>query len=151
MCIRDRGRGVEKVFDLNQALLRMTQLYAANEAFVIQEFITEAQNADCRLFILNHELLAAMKRRAIPGEFRANVHLGGHAEHYSPNAEEINLAIQATRLIGLDVAGVDIIQSERGPLLLEVNACPGFEALERVSGVDVAGKMLDFLISQKKP
>ena len=146
-----QGRGVERFFDSETALARMAQLFALNEPFLVQEFIAEANGADSRLFIVNGQLLAAMKRCAAPGDFRSNVHQGGHAEAYQARPEEIELALNAVSLLGLDVAGVDMIQSARGPLLLEVNACPGFEALERVSGVDIAGKMLDFLISKKKP
>ena len=146
-----QGRGVERFFDSETALARMAQLFALNEPFLVQEFIAEANGADSRLFIVNGQLLAAMKRSAAPGDFRSNVHQGGHAEAYQARPEEIKLALNAVSLLGLEVAGVDIVHSARGPLLLEVNACPGFEALERVSGVDIAGKMLDFLISKKKP
>jgi ribosomal protein S6--L-glutamate ligase len=144
-----QGRGVEIFHDKNAAMFRIKQLFALNEAFLLQEFISEANGADIRLFIINGQLLASMKRSAAPGEFRANVHQGGLAELYQPNSEEVQLALKAVAFLGLDVAGVDIIHSSRGPLILEVNACPGFEALEQVSGVDVAGKMLDFLISKK--
>lgn len=144
-----QGRGVERVWNRAQALQRMAELHGLDEPFLLQEFIAEAQGADLRLFVLNGEVIAAMKRRAVPGDFRANVHLGGKAEIYTPQAREIDMAVKAAGLLGLDAAGIDIIQSDRGPLLLEVNASPGFEALERVSGVDVAGKMLDLLISRK--
>jgi len=144
-----QGRGVERVWNRAQALQRIAELHRLDEPFLLQEFIAEAQGADLRLFVLNGEVIAAMKRRAVPGDFRANAHLGGKAEVYAPQAQEIDMAIKAAGLLGLDAAGVDIIHSSRGPLLLEVNASPGFEALERVSGVDVAGKMLDLLISRK--
>lgn len=144
-----QGRGVERVWNSDEALQRMAELFALDEPFLLQEFIAEAQGADLRLFVLNGEVIAAMKRRSVPGDFRANTHLGGAAEIYAPDAQEREMAVKAAGLLGLDVAGVDIIQSNRGPLLLEVNASPGFEALERVSGVDVAGKMLDLLISRK--
>ncbi len=145
-----QGRGVELFNNRETALARISQLHSTNEPFLLQEFIDEAGGADSRLFILNGQLLAAMKRTAAPGDFRSNIHQGGHAELYQATPEEIALALKAVALLGLDVAGVDIINSKYGPLVLEVNACPGFEALERVSGVDVAGKMLDFLISKKK-
>lgn len=144
-----QGRGVERVWNSAQAMQRMAELHGLDEPFLLQEFIAEAQGADLRLFVLNGEVIAAMKRQSVAGDFRANIHLGGKAEIYVPEAREIDMAVEAAGLLGLDVAGVDIIQSHRGPLLLEVNASPGFEALERVSGVDVAGKMLDLLISRK--
>lgn len=144
-----RGLGVERVEDGAQALARIAQLHADEQPFLLQEFIAEAKGEDLRLLVVNGAVIAAMKRTAAPGDFRANIHLGGVARSHDPSAAETAMAIKATALLGLDVAGVDIIPSRRGPLLLEVNACPGFEALERVSGVDVAGKMLDFLISGK--
>ena len=86
-----------------------------------------------------------MQRTAQPGEFRANVHLGGTAKALAVSPEIAGLAVNAARAVGLQAGGVDIIRSAGGPLLLEINTCPGFEALERVSGVDVAGKLLDLL------
>ena len=144
-----QGRGVELVWNSDAALQRMAELFALDEPFLLQEFIAEAQGADLRLFVLNGEVIATMQRTAMAGDFRANIHLGAEASVHVPSVAESAMAIKATALLGLDVAGVDIIQSDRGPLLLEVNASPGFEALERVSGVDVAGKMLDLLISRK--
>jgi ribosomal protein S6--L-glutamate ligase len=144
-----RGSGVEIFHEGNKLLSRATELYAQDVAFMIQEFITESFGVDYRLFVLNGQVIASMKRTALEGEFRANVHLGARAESYAPSIKEQQLAIQATTLLGLDVAGVDIIYGKNGPLLLEVNACPGFEALERVSGLNVAEKMLDFMISKQ--
>jgi ribosomal protein S6--L-glutamate ligase len=145
-----QGSGVERVDDLDRALMRMAELHRNGKPFLVQEFIAEAQGVDRRLLVLNNEVIAGMTRRAAKGDFRANTHLGGTAEAYCPGAEEIGMALSATRLLGLDFAGVDIIPSQRGPLLLEVNACPGFEHLERVSGVEVAGKLLDLLITRFK-
>ena len=144
-----QGRGVERVCNSDEALQRMAELFALDAPFLLQEFIAEAQGADLRLFVLNGEVIAAMQRTAMAGDFRANIHLGAEASVHVPSVAETAMAIKATALLGLDVAGVDIIQSDRGPLLLEVNASPGFEALERVCGIDVAGKMLDLLISGK--
>lgn len=144
-----QGVGVERVWDSATALSRIAELHAGEQPFLLQEFIAEAGGEDLRLLVVDGKVIAAMKRRAAPGDFRANIHLGGEASHHVPTSVEAAMAIQATALLELDVAGVDIIPSRRGPLVLEVNACPGFEALERVSGVDVAGKMLDFLISGK--
>jgi ribosomal protein S6--L-glutamate ligase len=145
-----QGSGVEKVDDIDRALVRIAELHRTGKPFLVQEFIAEAQGVDRRLLVLNNEVIAGMTRRAAKGDFRANTHLGGTAEAYCPDAEEIGMALSAARLLGLDVAGVDIIPSRRGPLLLEVNACPGFEHLERVSGVDVAGKLLDLLMTRFK-
>lgn len=124
-----------------QALLLIDQ----QEPFLLQEFIAEAQGCDLRLMVVGGKVVAAMQRTARPGEFRANMHLGGSARPWHAPPEIADLAVNAARAVGLQVGGVDIIQAATGPLLLEINACPGFEALERVSGIDVAGKLLDLL------
>ena len=86
-----------------------------------------------------------MKRKAKPGEFRSNVHLGGTVENYELNEQEEESAIKAAKVLGLSVAGVDLIQSNRGPLVLEVNSSPGLEGIEKASGVDVADKIIEYL------
>jgi ribosomal protein S6--L-glutamate ligase len=144
-----QGRGVAIFHNKNDLLTRASELYAKDEAFMIQEFIAEAAGVDYRLFVLNGQVIASMQRTAIAGDFRANIHLGADAKFYVANAHEVSLAIQATFTLGLDVAGVDIIYGKDGPLVLEVNACPGFEALERVSGINIAEKMLELTISRK--
>jgi ribosomal protein S6--L-glutamate ligase len=89
--------------------------------------------------------VASMKRKAKPGEFRSNVHLGGTVENYDLNEQEEESAIKAAKVLGLSVAGVDLIQSNRGPLVLEVNSSPGLEGIEKASGVDVADKIIEYL------
>ena len=86
-----------------------------------------------------------MKRKAKPGEFRSNVHLGGSVEKYDLTEQEEESAIKAAKVLGLSVAGVDLIQSNRGPLVLEVNSSPGLEGIEKASGIDVAGKIIEYL------
>lgn len=110
--------------------------------FLVQEFIKEAQGKDLRLFVVNGRVVAAIERSAAPGEFRANLHRGGLAKRVSPTVDEKKVAIRATRIFGLKVAGVDIIRSARGPLLLEVNSSPGLEGIESATQKDVAGTML---------
>lgn len=144
-----QGRGVTMFNELSALLKRADELFAQNEAFMLQEFITEAQGVDYRLFVLNGEVIASMQRTAIAGDFRSNIHLGGDAKKYDATQHEERLAIHAAFKLGLDVAGVDIIYGVDGPMVLEVNACPGFEALERVSGLNIAKKMLDYMISMK--
>ena len=146
-----QGRGVELMVDLASALTRMEQLFELNEPFLIQEYIHEACGIDLRLFVADQNVIACMQRTAASGDFRANVHQGGSAVACEATAEETALAIKVAKLTGLDVAGVDMLRSKCGPLVLEINACPGFEALERVTGVDIAGKMLDLLICKQKP
>ena len=140
-----QGRGVTLHRDMHDLSACTSALLAGGVPFLLQAFIAEAEGRDLRLLVLDGCVLAAMQRIAPPDEFRANVHLGGHAMALVPGVTECELAIAAAGALGLRVAGVDIIHSRRGPLLLEVNASPGFEALEAVSGLDVAGKLLDLL------
>ena len=140
-----QGLGVELYRDSFALTDRVQALIDRQEPFLLQEFIAEAKARDQRLLVAGGRVIAAMQRVARSGEFRANVHLGGLASPLLAGPEACDMALRAASVVGLQCAGVDIIESRRGPLLLEVNACPGFEALERVSGVDVAGNLLDLL------
>lgn len=113
--------------------------------FLVQEFIAEAKGSDLRCFVVGKKVVAAMQRVAGPGEFRANLHRGGTAVKAILSAEEKRIAIRAAAALGLAIAGVDLLRSNRGPLLLEVNASPGLEGIEAASGVDVAGAIMDLL------
>jgi ribosomal protein S6--L-glutamate ligase len=106
--------------------------------FLVQEFIREANGSDLRCFVVGDQVVAAMQRSAAPGEFRANLHRGGSAASVELSDDERRVAIQAASALGLEVAGVDLLRSSRGPLLLEVNASPGLEGIEGSTGVDVA-------------
>jgi ribosomal protein S6--L-glutamate ligase len=144
-----QGLGVELITGPAMLADRSSKCFHQHEAFLVQEFIAEANGSDLRLMVIDGKLVAAMQRRAKVGEFRANMHLGAKASAISASVELEQLAVKAASAVGLRMAGVDIIQAKRGPLLLEINACPGFEALEAASGVNVAGKLLDLLVSQK--
>ena len=113
--------------------------------FLVQEFIAEAKGCDLRCFVVGGEVVAAMQREAGPGEFRANLHRGGSATAVKLSAAEKRIAVRAAEALGLGVAGVDLLRSERGPLVLEVNASPGLEGIEAVTGVDVAGAIVELL------
>lgn len=115
---------------------------------LLQRFIAEANNADIRCFVVGGKVIAAMQRRGQQGEFRANCHLGGTAEKIDLTPEEQQIALHATAAIGLDVAGVDLIRAKNGLLVLEVNASPGLEMIEKTSGVDIAGEMVRFVESR---
>ena len=115
--------------------------------FIVQEFIREADGADLRCFVIGDRVAAAMQRRAPEGDFRANIHRGGTAHPVELTAEETATALRAARVMGLGVAGVDLLRSARGPLVLEVNSSPGLEGIESASGVDVAGAVIDYLAS----
>lgn len=113
---------------------------------MVQEFIREAAGSDLRAFVVGGRVVAAMQRKAkSPEEFRANLHRGGHAERVELTDEERKMAVRAAHIIGLNVAGIDMIRSDRGPLIMEVNASPGLEGIERTTGVDVAGEVIKFI------
>lgn len=116
--------------------------------FLVQEFIEEAQGADIRAFVIGGQVVAAMRREAPAGEFRSNLHRGGSARaiHLSPT--ERDTAVLAAQTMGLDICGVDLVQSDRGPLVIEVNSSPGLEGIEAVSGIDIAGEIVGFIEGQ---
>jgi ribosomal protein S6--L-glutamate ligase len=116
--------------------------------FLVQEFIAEAKGSDLRCFVVGKKVVAAMQRVASPGEFRANLHRGGSAIKADLSEEEKRIAIRAAGALGLGIAGVDLLRSNRGPLLLEVNASPGLEGIEAASGVDVSAQIIKHLEKQ---
>jgi ribosomal protein S6--L-glutamate ligase len=112
---------------------------------LVQEYIKEAKGADLRAIVVGSRVVAAMERRAAPGEFRSNLHRGGTAEAVKLSLAEKNTAIRAARVMGLAVAGVDLLRSNRGPVVMEVNSSPGLEGIERATGVDVAGEIIEYI------
>jgi ribosomal protein S6--L-glutamate ligase len=112
---------------------------------IVQEFIKEAKGADLRVIVVGGRVVAAMRRVGAPGEFRANVHQGGSTEKVTLTQRERRLAVKAAKVLGLPVAGVDLLRSERGPLVIEVNASPGLEGIEHASEVDVAGAIIQYV------
>jgi len=112
---------------------------------IVQEFIPEAKGADLRVFIVDGTVVGAMKRQGKPGEFRSNLHRGGTAELIELSDEEEICALKAAKALGLGVAGVDILQSDRGPLVLEVNSSPGLEGIESATNQDIARKIIRYI------
>jgi ribosomal protein S6--L-glutamate ligase len=112
---------------------------------IVQEFIKEAKGADIRAFVVDGHVVGAMKRQAKEGEFRSNLHRGGTAEVIELTHEEEIAAIKAANALKLGVAGVDILQSERGPLIIEVNSSPGLEGIEAATGKDIAAQMIKYI------
>ncbi|NVK44528.1 MAG: 30S ribosomal protein S6--L-glutamate ligase, partial [Oceanospirillaceae bacterium] len=112
---------------------------------MVQEYIKEAGGADIRCFVIGEKVIAAMKRQAKPGEFRSNLHRGGVATLVRLTPEERSTAVRAARTMGLNVAGVDILRSNHGPLVMEVNSSPGLEGIEMATGLDVAGRIIEFI------
>jgi ribosomal protein S6--L-glutamate ligase len=112
---------------------------------LVQEFVKEARGADVRAFVVGGKVVAAMRRQAPPGEFRSNLHRGGQAEVIKLSANERATAVRAAKTMGLNVAGVDLLQSDVGPMVLEVTSSPGLEGIEAASGVDIAAAIIEFI------
>ena len=113
---------------------------------IVQEYIKEAKGADIRAFVVNGKVVGAMKRQGAEGEFRSNLHRGGIATVIKLSRAEKQAALNAAKALGLDVAGVDMLQSARGPLILEVNSSPGLEGIEGATGVNVAAEIIKFVV-----
>ncbi len=140
-----QGAGViltEGMASSSSVIEALRGLYAT---FLVQEFISEAKGSDVRCFVVGGKVVAAMRRKARPGDFRSNLHRGGTASEAKLNAAEIDVAIRAAKVMGLNVAGVDLLRSRRGPLVLEVNSSPGLEGIEAATGKDVAGAVIDYI------
>ncbi len=116
-----------------------------NASFLVQEFIKEAKGADLRAFIVDGQVVGAMKRQAKAGEFRSNLHRGGTAKVIQLTPDERATAIKAAKKLGLGIAGVDLLQSKRGALVMEVNSSPGLEGIEGATKVDIAGKIIEYV------
>ncbi|HET7569431.1 MAG TPA: 30S ribosomal protein S6--L-glutamate ligase [Gammaproteobacteria bacterium] len=119
--------------------------------FLVQEFISEARGADIRCFVIGEKVVASIKRQAKEGEFRSNLHRGGSAEVIRITPEERSTATRAARIMGLNVAGVDILRANHGPVVMEVNSSPGLEGIEGATGKDIAGMIIGFIEKNAKP
>lgn len=118
---------------------------------LVQEFISEAGGSDLRAFVIGRKVVASMKRQGADGEFRSNIHQGGTASKVKLTPEERATAVRAARTMGLNVAGVDLLRSNHGPVVMEVNSSPGLEGIETTTGVDVAGKIVEFVEKNAAP
>ena len=112
---------------------------------MVQEYIKEAEGADVRCFVLGDKVIASMKRQGAEGEFRSNLHRGGSASLTKITPQERRTAVAAAKIMGLNVAGVDLLRSSRGPLVMEVNSSPGLEGIEAATGKDIAGMIIEFI------
>lgn len=117
----------------------------ADVNILVQEFIKEAGSTDLRCLVIGGKVVATMQRQGAPGDFRSNLHRGGSAKAVKITPEERSTAIRAARMLGLNVAGVDMLRSNHGPVVMEVNSSPGLEGVEKATGIDVASKMIEFL------
>jgi ribosomal protein S6--L-glutamate ligase len=122
--------------------------HGLEQNILIQKFIKEAGGADIRALVVGRRVVAAMKRQAVAGEFRSNIHRGGTSKKVRLSAESRRTALAAARCLGLTVAGVDLIESEDGPMVMEVNSSPGLEGIEKTTGVDVAGAIVEYIESE---
>ena len=117
---------------------------------LVQEYIKEAGGSDIRCLVVGNRVVAAIERKGAPGDFRSNLHRGGSASKVRLAPEERSIAVRAARTLGLNVSGVDILRSNHGPVVMEVNSSPGLEGVETATGVDVAGKIIEFLEKAEK-
>tara|TARA_B110000881_G_C18554245_1_gene505906 strand:- start:178 stop:1575 length:1398 start_codon:yes stop_codon:yes gene_type:complete len=137
-----QGRGVVLAETRKAAESVINAFTSLKANLLVQEFVKEAQGKDLRCFVIDGKVVASIERTAAPGEFRANIHQGGTAQVVKVTKEEKYLALKATKVMGLDVAGVDIIRSNKGPLLLEVNSSPGLEGIETATDKDIASLLI---------
>lgn len=145
-----QGIGVILAERPQSAVSILETLKQANIPVLLQDFIEEAQGSDLRCFVIGDRVIASMQRTGQNGEFRANFHRGGTAEKIQLREEEKAIAVKAAKTLGLDIAGVDLIRSEQGLLVLEVNASPGLEMIEKANGIDIAVQMIAYLEKKVK-
>lgn len=123
----------------------------ANVNILVQEFIKEAGGMDIRALVIGGKVVAAMERKGAEGEFRSNLHRGGSARTIKITPEERSTAIRAAKAMGLNVCGVDMLRSNHGPVIMEVNSSPGLEGVENATGIDIAGKIIEYIEKNAKP
>ena len=140
-----QGNGMVLAETVKAAESVMNAFKQVDADILVQEFIKESSGIDIRAIVVGNKVVAAMQRVAPVGEFRSNVHRGATTQHINLTQEEEDIAIQSTKILGLNVAGVDLMRSKRGPLVLEVNSSPGLQGIELLTGADVAGEIISFI------
>ena len=140
-----QGIGVVLAETNKAAKSTIEAFYGLKKHVLVQEFVAEAKGADIRAFVIGGRVVGAIRRQGVEGEFRSNLHRGGNAVAITLTPDEEQAAIEATRALGLKVAGVDMLPSDRGPLVLEVNSSPGLEGIETATGVDVATEIIAYI------
>ena len=143
-----QGQGVFLRHTLHEACSLVQGLLLTGKSVLVQEYIAESHGKDIRALVVGDRVVASMRRRARGREFRSNYHLNGTVEKVDLSPEFEEQACRAARVLGLHVAGVDLLEAEHGPLVLEVNSSPGLEGIEKASGVNVAGEIIDFVTNQ---
>jgi len=146
-----QGKGVI-LAETNDSARSVIQAFrGANINILVQEFIKEAEGADIRCLVVGDRVVGSMMRQAPEGEFRSNLHQGGSATKIRITPTERSTAVSAAKAMGLNVCGVDLLRGKHGPVVMEVNSSPGFEGLENATGIDIAGKIIDFIGKNAKP
>ncbi|MCE3044403.1 MULTISPECIES: 30S ribosomal protein S6--L-glutamate ligase [Legionella] len=146
-----QGKGVI-LADSHQSAVSIINAFKEMSAnILVQEFIQESKGTDIRCFVIGDKVVAAVKRQAKEGEFRANVHQGGKAQKVALSPQERAIAIGAAKAMGLKVAGVDLIRSNHGPLVLEINSSPGLEGVEKATHINIAGKIIQYIEKNARP
>ena len=140
-----QGLGVILAETKKSAKSIIDTFYKMDTSILIQKYIEESNGEDIRIFVVGHKIVASMKRSSALDEFRSNVHRGGSTEAVTLSAKEQYIALNAAKYIGLGVAGVDLIRSKKGPLLIEVNASPGLQGIEAATGVNIAGEIIKYV------
>ena len=146
-----QGKGVVLADSLQSAVSIINAFKEMHANILVQEYIQESRGTDIRCFVIGDKVVAAMKRQAKEGEFRANVHQGGKALKVKLSPQERAIAIAAAKTMGLKVAGVDLVRSNHGPLVLEINSSPGLEGIESTTHVNIAGKIIHYIEKHAKP
>ena len=145
-----QGKGVVLAETRKAAESVVEAFRGLNADFLVQEFIKEAGGADIRCFVIGEKVVASMMRQAQEGEFRSNLHRGGKATAIKLTPEERSTAVRAARALGLNVAGVDMLQSATGPVVMEVNSSPGLEGIEKATSINVAAKIIEYVEKDSK-
>lgn len=146
-----QGVGVVLVDSEKAAKSVLDAFYGMDVNLLVQEFIAEAGGADIRVLVVGGEVVGAMKRQGPEGDFRSNLHQGGSATAHKLTRKEKTTALAAAKAMGLGVCGVDMIESARGPLVMEVNSSPGLEGIEKSTGIDIAGKVMEYIEKNVTP
>ena len=145
-----QGIGVVLAETMNSAKSVIEAFRGVNVNILVQEYIKEAGGADIRCFVIGGKVIASMQRKGAPGDFRSNLHQGGTAHPIKISSQERAAAVSAAKAMGLNVCGVDMLRSNHGPVIMEINSSPGLEGIEKATDIDVAGKVIEYIENNAK-
>lgn len=146
-----QGKGVILAETQKAAESTIQAFRSLKTRFLVQEYIKESGGADIRCFVVGERVVASMMRKGAPGDFRSNIHRGGTAKKIKITPEERSTAVRSAKIMGLNVAGVDLLRSNHGPLVMEVNSSPGLQGIENATNIDIAAKIIDFIEKNARP